>query len=333
MITYKPFETNYLDQVLVLLEPLWGYLSLEERKVYFKWKYIQNPNIKNTTAYIALDEELNKVIAFRGYFALKFTLNNKELLFNVFSDAVVHMDYRRKGVFKKLTEFSLNKLSSVKQNRVIYSISSNSYANNSHLNQKSVKLTTKKTLYKFKYLNYKTKLNIEYSKKCDYNEIKFLYKSLINKNKFYFSYDAEQLLWRYNNPITHYNFIYVRKNDAKLSCYLSYYKIDSTRVHVIDYIYEDVNDFKAALSYLEKKEKNLLTQIEVFSSEEDIFFKQLLGFKPFNLLKKIFKKPIVNDILVRPLPFEFTLENWKIDDIDIREIKNWHLTLICSDGI
>jgi len=38
-------------------------------------------------------------------------------------------------------------------------------------------------------------------------------------------------------------------------------------------------------------------------------------------------------VLIRPVRKRYTEPDWTIEGLDIRNIKNWHMTEICSDSV
>lgn len=336
MILYKTFELRYLDQVLTLLEPLWGHLSLQEQRAYFEWKYINNPNLNIPPAYIAVETIDDTVVGFRGYFILKYFKNNKSFFIASGSDAIILKNYRGKGFFEKLTLYSIKDIEKLDKIACINSITNNNSSLKTYYKIKSQKLSERKTLYRITNLfniNKKHLYTIESSKSVLFEEIETLASSCLSKNKFSVSYDGKQLNWRYSNPTTDYHFIYIKDKHKQLVTYISYYKIDAKKVHIIDYMYKTIDQLKIGLIGLKKKEKALLTLIEVFSSEEELLFLNQLNFKKLVLLKKLFKKSLSNDVVIRPVSLNFKEKDWIIHDTDIRDNSNWQLNLLCSDGI
>jgi GNAT superfamily N-acetyltransferase len=92
-----PCESEFYPQVIDLLKYLLG--SYKKRNTdYFKWKYIDNPNLEYSPGIMALYN--GKVVGFRGYCPLQFRINDKRdsILSLIPGDTCVHPDHRRKGL-------------------------------------------------------------------------------------------------------------------------------------------------------------------------------------------------------------------------------------------
>ena len=147
-IQIQEFQTKHLEAVLVLLEPLWGHLSLEQRKAYFEWKYMDNPYVKSPSCFVAVDTENDKVIGFRGFFILKYNIDKKEVFVASFSDAVVSKEGQGKGIFKSLTIYGVTKMRSRFESLIFNAISNNSWrTSHTYISLGSAPIQEKKLLY------------------------------------------------------------------------------------------------------------------------------------------------------------------------------------------
>jgi len=85
---------------------------------------------------------------------------------------------------------------------------------------------------------------------------------------------------------------------------------------------------------IQKKHFDILS-IYTFSLgvEDRKRFKEL-GFKDTGLLRALERKKTGElPVLIRPVRKRYTEPDWTIEGLDIRNIKNWHMTEICSDSV
>ena len=90
---YQRLTPEYKGQVIELLKLLWSF-DAETRFQYFKWKFEDNPYLKELPCFIALHED--RVVAFRGCFVTPMTKGDNMFLSAQIGDMVTHPDYRRK---------------------------------------------------------------------------------------------------------------------------------------------------------------------------------------------------------------------------------------------
>ena len=58
------------------------------------------------------------------------------------------------------------------------------------------------------------------------------------------------------------------------------------------------------------------------------------NFLSYRIIEKIVKGKSYNlPILIRPIKESYSEHDWFINDLDVRDINNWHITEICSDGV
>lgn len=338
MIKYKPFEIEYLDQVLLLLEPLWRHLTISERKAYFDWKYLSNPNSKGfPLVFLAIHSELNKVIGIRGVFLVQYFINGSNFVVASGADAIISEEYRSRGFFKELSKFSISHLKKMESVLFLVSISSNPQSIGSYYQNECVKISERVTLYHFAkplvkrkdYHNFKFTLSTQ----LNVDEVSMLSQCINSNNLLSFDYNKRQLKWRFDNPNNNYKYVYTYNEEEKLVSFISYCKLDKKRIYIVDYLYEKEEYFKFSIQKLEKEENVFITLFEVFKAEEKEKLTKLLKPKTFTSLKKLFKLAVSNDIAIRSLNDNTDLYNTNFEKIDFQNIDNWHFTLICSDGI
>lgn len=105
MIKYDIYSpVKYLDKVVELEAILWKNKNKKEIRRIFEWKYPYNVNLYN--GFVALDGEC--IVGFRGFFIQNYIKEGRIFPVAVLSDAVVHPDYQRCGIFSELTTMAIN---------------------------------------------------------------------------------------------------------------------------------------------------------------------------------------------------------------------------------
>jgi hypothetical protein len=335
MIKYRQFEMNDLNQVLKVLEPLWGHLSLKKREEYFIWKYIENPNSKNPIAYVAINDN-DEIIGFRGYFALSYKLKDSSILVLSHSDATVSEKFRGKKIFSQLTIYALKELSSKK---ILFNTLSNDTWTTSNLYTKmgSMPLGEKAIIYCLNALFFFSKSNffkkIEITNEFKENEFINLYSQTLDSSKIHVLENKEIWKWRYSNPASNYKFVYFWEN-KKLTGFLCYVKINNFRSLILNYLFLNNASIKYCLNEMLKKDKILISQMwSISKSNKEKKQLKKIGFFSLNFFYIIFNKKSIPPVLIRPGVEEFSIQDMEIDKVNITLEKNWDLNLICSDGV
>ncbi len=110
-INYQAYNDVYQESLVDLLHYMWSSLTEDEIVERFKWRYSDNYCMDKGMVYIAVHE--NKVVGFRGFTAQVFLFNGVRKIVLTPSDAIVHPDYRRMGIFNDLTNYALESLSTL----------------------------------------------------------------------------------------------------------------------------------------------------------------------------------------------------------------------------
>jgi len=110
-INYQAYNDDYQESLVDLLHYMWSSLTEDEIVERFKWRYLDNYCMDKGMVYIAVHE--NKIIGFRGFTAQVFLFNGVRKIALTPSDAIVHPDYRRVGIFNNLTKYALESLSAL----------------------------------------------------------------------------------------------------------------------------------------------------------------------------------------------------------------------------
>ncbi|NLK49361.1 MAG: GNAT family N-acetyltransferase [Candidatus Cloacimonetes bacterium] len=108
-IRYLQYDPNYRNSLLQLFKEMFGFADLKQAEQKFVWRYEDNYCLQAHNVYIAVIGD--KVVGFRGFAAQRFLFADKPRVVLTPSDAVVHPDFRRQGIFNKLTEYAMQVLS------------------------------------------------------------------------------------------------------------------------------------------------------------------------------------------------------------------------------
>lgn len=336
MIKFETYKADYLHEIIELLAPLWGHLTNDERLQYFQWKYINNPATDDVLAFVAIDTTKGKVIGFRGFFPTRYMLNWKILFVASFSDVVIHPDYRKQGLFEKITKYGIKYLENNKSLSYYYSTSSAWPTSKGYIKIGSVPLALKKDMYRVCLLPaYKKSKNfrLEFSQDCYASDISSIHERTQNKNILTIKKDEAFIKWRYQNPATKYYFVYAWQ-DNQLAGYISYYKITDNRCYILDYNVQDYQVLNLLVKHLTTRSKCRLIQVwSISNSNKEAKLWKQAGFKYFKLVFRFLGKKELPPVLIRPAVFDYSETNFYIEGKDVRNEYNWDINLICSDGV
>lgn len=341
---FKKYSEEYKEQVIDLLETLWQF-NREKRLAYFKWKFEDNPYTQEPMAFIALDG--NKVVAFRGYMVQPMVFENLQFMEASLADTVTHSNYRRMGLFKSLTNFSISEISKMGNIYVSLNSSSGGPTLNGYLSLGWVPLIKREHLFKFSLIGIlKYLFRIKGLKESVYTN-KYLKDGRIEitdvlraedmvqipykKDKITHNRDLQYYSWRLKNPISKYIYCYKYKKSGEINAYIVLKEIRYGKYDLIDYNYLEKNSLKELLSVFTKKMSPFyilywsVNPGSLLSREKYKF-----GFYSLNfILSKIkkFRKP------------PFLVRSFNSDSIDlnlytsIRDINQWNLFKIIGDEI
>jgi len=340
IVRYTPFFKN---QVLGLLKFLWNDRSFEDRKSLLEWKYERSPYFSNLM-FIALEDE--KVIGFRGYTINKTIFENRVFYTACLADAVTSPSSRGKGIFNKLTKFSLEALSKIDIN-VVLALSSNNFSTPGYIKLGFNKLIDREPLFrvslygiltnffKFKdtsinYLKIKNDLTFKITDKLNFSVSHFEMlskKQILSKSattlKPHLWYD-----WKYSNPSKKYIFC---------SCWKKNELVDFIILNknhrywtVVDYSYTNHVNFNLLLkSVFNRLNPHVIMLMETYLDKNmiDVFKKR--KFYKYKFLTKIFNKKF-EPILVKFGEIVLKKESNLIDNLKIPS--NWNIRFSDSDA-
>ena len=320
------YETKYKEGVSDLLIFLWKGNKKENRK-RFELKYENNPFDENINAVVALYDK--QVVGFRGFVPSKWRIGNNEKHFLLVSDACVHIDHRRKGLFEKMTQKSIELFENSNYDGYL-NLSSNSFSTPGYLklgwqkiNLKTyhrftnifslIKLLTNVSLKAQEIKNNNIKTD-RYLTQNDYTDIKrFSEKSLnrltLCKNQEYFKFKFLR--------INQYLFYKYYTSDNSLKAYVT---IIDNGLHctIVDFEYTEVILFKEIIKEL----KNHYHMVSVWDvSIINTPIKNTLLAKILRFIDSKKKQPL----LYRPIKKNFHKKDFQVNNVDILKAKNWSI--------
>lgn len=338
---YRKYREEDKPKVLELLSGLWN-MPYEKKLAYFNWKYEQNPYTDSPLAYVALDGD--KIVAFRGYMAQPIIIKNNILYNAVICDMITDSSYRRKGLFYKLTNFSIEDILSNRHCLISINSSSGGPTSFGYIKLGWEPLIEREHIFSFNlFSKYKpissTRLRqkdnefIDIDNNARSHEMASLFKKNRNEKLFVLDKDEKYIKWRYSNPLKVYNFLYYYVGE-KLVAYCVFDKRGYDKFDLVDYETENKYYLKKILKVIRTKiSPKLITHWT--SNHNDMIYKNKFEFGfikiPYLYKTKKFRKP---PVLIRPICEDITKEeSWLIDGQDIRYSKNWALMKIMSDEI
>jgi len=359
-VYYKEYEIlNYSPKFFVEVVDIQKYLwpaYTDNTAGYLKWKFEDNPFNKKFLGIVALYR--GEVVGFIGLFVTRWRIGNKKdcILMLSPSDICVHPDHRKKGLFSAMTAFTVGEFENTAYKAFIgLSINTSSgivyqkmgwpkIADRTSARQYSITglinwaLTKKtgKSLLKNK-INYGIFGNIEVSNKPRPEDMySVIVKQKTPDDKIVLCKDIDFLKWRFLNIRRKYFFYYHWKNGS-IDGYVVIETVDnSTSGHVLDYAETENGIIHELLQYIIRKRHFDILSAWNFNLREE-FYQTLesLGFSATNLLVRMEKKfpsefPML-PVFVKPAKKTCKEEDWFIEGIDIRDIKNWEINRICSD--
>ncbi|MEN6554383.1 MAG: GNAT family N-acetyltransferase [Methanobacterium sp.] len=347
-ISIIKYKNEYKQDLIKFLAFFYNSLDYEERKRLFEWRYENNPYTKYPYIYLAFDKE--EIVGFRAFVIQKFTLKDKEFLLGTPADAVVHPQYRRKGIFSKLTEFALSDMYQNSNVRFLVSLSANdaSEAGNVKLGfvpigrrkymflvstLNALKTSFRDNVFQNKYsVSLKEDIKIEISKELRSKEISKLMNKFLDKNKIRNVKDVVFYEWAWGSSPYEYTYAYcTRKNE--LVGYICLEKKSSFLYSLIEYGYTEPKFLHQLIKTTSKKLSIPLLRLYIFTkNQNEISMFNNYGFQgENNISMKLFKKINLLKIddgagmLIKPISEDTKNEDFMIDNEDTRLSHNWYL--------
>lgn len=341
----EKYSKNHKSRLLELLQYIWENLDGSERIKKFEWLYENNPYQKEPFIYVALDDE--KLVGSRAFVPCNFTVGGSIIKTFCAADAIIHPDYRRRGIFSQLQSALIQDIRALfPDNCIIIALSSNQFSTPGHL-KLGLQQTNgiKKYCYKISLFNYmkvrlfkrrkpekqtmfqvnKKDTHLELSKKLQASEVSaFLKENRIN-DKITNVRDEDYFLWKYSYEPEKYTYVYCRKHSTLIG-YMIIKHISDYQSSIEEYFSLDPKVLRSMINVAAIKLTIPIMRTQVLTTQEKKVL-QKCGFitEPDLLLKLLKKKRL--PVLIRPIQLETVEKDFFINSIDIRNIDNWQIYL------
>jgi len=345
------YHPDFFPQVVDLLKYLIG-IDHNTNRDYFKWKYDDNPYTESPLGIMALYK--GKVVGFRGYFATRFQIKGKndKIISLCPGDTCVHPDHRRKGLSVAMGNRASKEYTG--KYPFFLNLSSTKISLPGYLRMRFLPLASKTYLTRcsmagvVKFLfNAKQQFNqiapwiisgtfddIIVSQQPRPKEMHVLIEGQeVSTDKIALYQDEDFFRWRYANKHNKYVFLYRIKNEVITGYIVIRVSPNNRRGYIVDYAQGDETSIEKILKFIIKARCFDVLSIYYFSLTDNIKQNiQDLGFKKVSLFR-IIEKRIKGELplLIRPVKHNYSDNDFFVEGIDLRKIKNWHIKGICSD--
>jgi len=343
-ISIEKYSPKHKESVLDLLSYLFDTLNLEERRKRFEWKFETNPYTKIPLCYIALDNEM--VIGHTGYVIQKYQVGGKEYSFSSPSHVVVHPEYRRKGVFSKIIEFSSKDLVINSDINLILAPYPNKASAAAVLKCGYESIGKTDYMYKLSFFNIlkstlkspniqtpitidKNRFKIEITSELRAQDISLLMNKSREENKISNVRDRKFYEWRFSEPFKDYIFAYCTKDDGlvgyvglnnKNSIIMEYGYLKTSYIEeLIRETFDNLSPpYMSVYTFTRSEKERKILSRSGFRDKNDWLIKFL---KKINLIEKK-GLPVA---LIKPITKNITEEDFFLNGKDVRDPKNWSL--------
>lgn len=330
------YEEKYKESLLDLLKYIWPNINNKEIKERFEWRYERNPYDKEPYIFLAMDND--KIAGFRAFVLQHYQIGGK--IFIIFSpaDTIVHEDYRRQGIISKLNTVSINFINNVfKGDRVfLTNLSTSAISMPAYLKQNWHRVNHKKTY------SYKVSLKFFFTNKSNNDDTttlirdgccieisSSLYSSQLglfvsnnrNHNKFSNIRDESFFSWKYSYQPSKYKYIYCRRDDEMIG-YLIVKQLKGKRFSLEEFDATEYSIFRLMVSVVMKELSIQVLRTWSFSGRDNAWLRKSCFFTEPAMIFRLFGKERL-PILVRPTTQKPSDDDFKVNDCDIRNIKNW----------
>jgi len=324
------YNSKYKEGVSELLLSLWSD-NKDENMLFFSNKYERNPYDDQIYAIIALHN--NVVVGFRGFVPTEWIIGKQKKIILLVSDASVHINHRRKGLFEKMTKKSIELFEKTDVYGYL-NLSSNKYSTPGYLKLGWRKFDLK-TYHRFTTPISLLLLYFNISKK----------KIITNKNikidKYLTDVDYLAISRFCNlsdnlalfNKKAHYKYKLLRQNNYK---YIKYYSSDNVLVSyavittnglmctIIDFDFEEIKYFKSIIKEL-RRQYYIVSIWDV--SIKNLGIRNNITSILFRYIESKRKQPL----LFRPAKSLYKRMDLKIDGLTVLDASSWKLREIYSE--
>lgn len=344
-IKIVPYTDAFRLRALELLQLLWSHLPKEEHSRLFDWRYRNKPGQSGPPIYLAMKGET--VVGFKAFVEHPFLLGSNELIRTYTpADAIVHPDFRRRGVSRALSRALLAEAGQKSKGEgLIFNLSSNEESTKGNLRQgwqasngrkRFVLLASPASYLRQKVLKSSPGapdqrqadaggLSYETTALPKAGEMARLAGACRNPRRLTGLRDADYFRWRYDFQPELYHFAYAHAGDEMLA-YLVIRKVSHTQYLLWEYASKEAGDLKRLLSWHVTVRRIPFLRSWALS-QSDIELLKSCGFlaPPSRLWRILGKEGL--PVLVRPLSAQAMEQGFFLGGRDIRDMDNWQLFL------
>ena len=343
--TFRKYKEEDREQVIKLLKHLWKFSDNDKHK-YFDWKYTQNPYTQTPMGFVALDKD--KIVAFRGYMIQPMHYKENVFLNASLADTVTDPDYRRKGLFSKITEYSIQELDKDKNYKVSSNSSSGGATLNGYLKLGWIPLAPRNQLFSFsinslrtkkreiefpKEIKQKNKETIILSKSPKISEMAVLAEKESEQNTVSIKKDPTYLKWRLSSPNGNFLYIYYYK-EKELVAYIILKESENRKYDIIDYESTKKQQLKILLKTIHRKlSPRYILCWTVNPNDKICNNPRYYGFVKLDIILKHIQKFQKPPFLIRLTCLNQNEDQWMLGQIDLRKANSWNINKIIGDEI
>lgn len=337
-ITISIYSGTDRAGVLELLAHLWKGLDPSEREEKFRWRYEKNPNSSSPLIFVA--KHKNRIVGIRAAVAQKFIVH--ETVFTVYSnaDTVIHPDYRRKGLLKRLDE-AIQKSNILDRKGIFLNLSSNNETTEANLKNGFFKINADKSIaVKISIINVIRNIILKRNQRWtgDREIQKKGYRIFLNSepkpklfeeicisnrtaNKCTCLRNVDYFKWRYSLKMDEYWFIHCSDKEGQKG-YLILKNLSSNRFFLEEFSAVSFETFNVLISTAFEMLDIGVLQTWMISFQHNDWLKRCSFFKESNLMNKFIGKKRL-PLLVRPITPNPAEKDFYIHGLDIRKSNNW----------
>lgn len=342
-IKISQYTPEYKDCLIDLLKHMWKDLDEADRKRRFEWRYELNPFQDRPFIYLAVDG--NKVAGFRAFVVQLFQKNVKSLLVFSPADAIVHPDYRRKGIFSKLNNAFFKDVNKILMHEsVILNLTSNRFSTPGCLKQSWQQTDgLKRFFYKISITSFLKSIikrssdqnkrvplffsqheyEIEISSTILSHDLACFSQKNRNQNTWANLRNKAYYSWKYTYKPENYTVVYCRKANT-LNGYLIIKRLSGTQGSLEEYAATNSRVFQLMINIATNKLKISFLRTWAFAPEDKILLRKACFIPESNKLLKLLGKERL-PVLVRPITPNPTESDFIKHGLDIRKIEHWQI--------
>ncbi len=343
-VDYIKYTSEYKDATLKLLAMLWSHLNDQQRRLLFEWRYEQNPFAQENYIYLAMFGM--QVVGFRAFVPQILECKGNRITGLTAADAIVHPDFRRKGIFSGLIRFFLRDLEDkCVNNCVIYNLSSNEYSTPGYLKlgwqatnglkrfalhynpMQDIRLRlTRQNSNKVRFgVHQVNDTTFEISNEVYAEEMTDLIEKRTEKSAYTCIRNTRYFNWRYAFRDKTYIFVYQRIK-GKLESFLVLNKVSDSQFLLWEYAASNTQMLKKTIKVAVRAIRIPVLRSWVLS-QHDYTRLRRCGFMaaPTKIWDILGKKRL--PVLVRPVKINVEEKDFFLYDSDIRNIENWQFFL------